>query len=73
MCIFCHPTVYKGKSSRLQAMTVLLDDKIALSTKRLSICMYHISSPTLSVCILYAYSSEYNIFLKFTPSPRIYT
>lgn len=37
VCISCHSTVYKGKSLRLRVMTVLLDDKIALSTKGLSI------------------------------------
>lgn len=37
VCISCHPTVNKQKSLRLRVMTVLLDDKIALSTKGLSI------------------------------------
>jgi len=37
VCISCHPTIYKGKSLRLQVMTVLVDDNIALSTKGLSI------------------------------------
>lgn len=41
-------------------MRVLLDGKIALSAKGLSILMYHISSPALSVCILYACLFDYN-------------
>lgn len=53
-------------------MRVLLDGKIALSTKGLSMLMYHISSPALAVYMLYACSFEYNKPLKFTASSRIF-
>lgn len=73
LCVFLVALLYtKRKSLRLQVMRVLLDGKIALSTKGLSILMYHISSPALSVYILYACSFEYNKPLKFTASSRIF-